>query len=106
MFEARIYPVEYSIPNIMKASKATGDGDHTWPTRDVDGIDLGKLSKVLDSIDFAAARKRRAVYSRLYHEANITHNGLGISFTGMLTLLAHHKLIQDHEALVYVVVPL
>lgn len=102
MFEVRIYPVEYSIPNIMNASKHAPDSDYNWPAHEVSGIDLQKLSRVLDGIDFVAARKRRAVYSRLYHEANVTHNGLGISFTGMLTLLAHHKLIVDHEALVFV----
>ncbi|KAF9022796.1 hypothetical protein BDZ89DRAFT_1070394 [Hymenopellis radicata] len=100
VFEVRIYPVEYSIPNIMNASKHTPDSDYTWPAHEASGIDLQKLSRVLDGIDFVAARKRRAIYSRLYHEANVTHNGLGITFTGMLTLLAHHKLIVDHEALV------
>ena len=42
------------------------------------------------------------IYSRLYHEASISHHGRGISFTDMLLLLAHHKLIVDREALVYV----
>lgn len=96
IFEVRIYPAEYSIPNIMSASKATGE----HYTREVEGIDLAKLSKTLDGIDYAAVRKRRAVYSRLFHEASVSHQGVGISFTGMLTLLAHHKLIVDHEALV------
>ncbi len=80
----------------MNASKATGDH---YP-REVEGIDLAKLSQTLDGIDYAAVRKRRAVYSRLFHEASVSHQGVGISFTGMLTLLAHHKLIVDHEALV------
>ncbi|PBK87237.1 hypothetical protein ARMGADRAFT_939192 [Armillaria gallica] len=96
IFEVRIYPAEYSIPNIMNASKATGE----HYTREVEGIDLAKLSKTLDGIDYTAVRKRRAVYSRLFHEASVSHQGVGISFTGMLTLLAHHKLIVDHEALV------
>jgi len=58
---------------------------------------------MLDGIDFAEVRRRKAVYARLYHEATISHEpGLGISFTNMLILLAHHKLIVDAEALVYV----
>ncbi|KAG7442714.1 uncharacterized protein BT62DRAFT_1079090 [Guyanagaster necrorhizus] len=97
IFEVRIYPVEYSVRNIMNASKATGD----LYTREVEGIDLAELSKVLDGIDYIAVRKRRAIYSRLFHEASVSHQGVGISFTGMLTLLAHHKLIVDHEALVF-----
>lgn len=68
----------------------------------MDGIDIGKLNKVLNEIDYAAIRRRRVIYSRLYHEASISHHGRGISFTDMLLLLAHHKLIVDREALVYV----
>jgi len=59
------------------------------------------LDRMLGSIDSAEVRRRKAIYERLYHEASISHEqGLGISFTDMLTLLAHHKLIVDAEALV------
>ena len=59
------------------------------------------MERILDGIDYAEVRKRKAVYIRLYHEASISHEkGLGLSFTKMLTLLAHHKLIVDTEALV------
>lgn len=67
----------------------------------MEGLDLDKLNNVLDGIDYATIRKRRAVYNRLYHEATIAHQqGRGISFTDMLLLLAHHKLIKDSDALV------
>lgn len=70
-------------------------------SRVVDGVDLVKLQTIVDSINFDEIRKRKATYNRLYHEASISHeHGLGISFTDMLTLLAHHKLIIDAEALV------
>lgn len=72
-------------------------------TRQDLGIDLDKLRMILDRIDFSAIRKRRATYTRLYHEARISdRQGKGMSFTGMLFLLAHHKLIVDRDALVYV----
>lgn len=67
----------------------------------VEGLDLTKVEQVLDGINYADIRQRKAVYARLYHEATISHEpGLGISFTNMLILLAHHKLIVDAEALV------
>lgn len=101
VFEARIYPVEYSIPNIMVACKPSAESEYTWPSsRVVAGIDLTKLDNVLSGIDYGSIRRRRAIYSRLYHEASISHQqGRGISFTDMLLLLAHHKLIVDREAL-------
>jgi len=76
-------------------------GQDAWSPHVIDGVDLSKVEKILDGIDYNEIRKRRAIYSRLYHEATISHEpGLGISFTNMLTLLAHHKLIVDAEALV------
>jgi hypothetical protein len=69
----------------------------------VEGVNVNKLLMILDDIDYTAIRKRRMVYSRLYHEASISHQqGRGISFTNMLLLLAHHKLIVDRDALVFV----
>ncbi|KAF5341523.1 hypothetical protein D9758_012561 [Tetrapyrgos nigripes] len=102
VFEVRIYPVDYSIPNILAACRMSSDSSYTWPPpRVVDDVDLSKLDTALNGIDYAAIRKRRAIYTRLYHEATIAHQpGRGISFTEMLLLLAHHKLIVDHEALV------
>ncbi|KAJ7479857.1 Ion transport protein-domain-containing protein [Mycena latifolia] len=100
VFEARIYPAEFSIPNIRAMCKPSNDSQY-WPGRVVHGVDLNKLEKVLKDIDYAAIRKRRAVYSRLYHEASISHqHGRGMSFTDMLFLLAHHKLIVDRDALI------
>ena len=61
------------------------------------------MERILNDIDYAEIRKRRTLYCRLFHEACISHEpGKGISFTDMLLLLAHHKLIVDGEALVLV----
>lgn len=100
IFEVRVYPAEYSVRNIL--SVCTDPlGQDAWSPRVVSGVDLSKVEKILDGIDYNEIRKRRAIYCRLYHEATISHEpGLGISFTNMLTLLAHHKLIVDAEALV------
>lgn len=100
MFEVRIYPAEYSISNVVEICKCPLKQE-AQPLRVVGGLDLSKLERILDDIDYTQVRKRKAIYSRLYYEASISHEpGLGISFTDMLTLLAHHKLIVDAEALV------
>ena len=101
MFEVRIHRAEFKISDIVEICKQPpSEGD--WTPRVVDGLDLNKLEHILNGIDYAEVRKRKAVYIRLYHEASsISHvPGLGISFTDMLTLLAHHKLIVDADALV------
>lgn len=99
IFEVRIYPVRYNIRNVMGASFAN-EADWSSSTI-VEGIDLEKLNRTLDTVDYTTVKRNKVIYSRLYHEANVTHHsGRGISFTDMLLLLAHHKLIVDRDALV------
>ena len=102
IFEVKIYPSEFSIPRIMAASKVPFNGD-SWLEKIVGGYDFNKTEGILSNLDRAAIKRRKNLYNRLYHEARISHEpGKGISFTNMLLLLAHHKLIVDKEALVYV----
>ncbi|OJA17446.1 hypothetical protein AZE42_05939 [Rhizopogon vesiculosus] len=97
IFEVRIYPTEYSIPSIVSACKDYDVGN----PEETKGLNLRKVNKMLKKIDPNIIRHRRAVYSRLFHEASIINrHGKGISFTDMLFLLAHHKLIVDCDALV------
>lgn len=66
-------------------------------------LDIGKLQANINVIDRNLIKRRKNLWNRLYHEARISYEpGKGISFTNMLLLLAHHKLIVDQEALVYV----
>ena len=74
--------------------------ERSKPGTVVNGLDIRKLTKKLNKIDFKAIRKRKLTYSRLFHEARVSHEGQGISFTEMLVLLAHHKIIVDADALV------
>ena len=102
MFEVRIYPPGLSVTNLLAMSQAGSEEDRSWNTRGavVEGIDLYKLNKILDGLDNAKIRKRRTLYARMYNEAMISQEpGKGISFTNMLLMLAHHKLIDDREAL-------
>jgi len=101
-FEVRIYPPEFHIKNVVATCKERSSSVGMPPAMNDAGVDLLKLTKVLDKIDYASIRKRRAIYTRLYHEAILSdQEGRGISFTSMLFLLAHHKLIVDRDALVF-----
>lgn len=88
-------------------SRSTGDGsaDSFATAKHPNGIDIYGLEANVNSIDRATIKRRKNVYNRLYHEARISHEpGRGISFSNMLLLLAHHKIIVDNEALVYVTI--
>jgi voltage-dependent calcium channel len=102
IFEVRVYPAEFSVRNIVASCRDSTDLDLKWRpgTRTSHGLDLKLLSAAISRIDYEDIRRRRRLFSRLYHEAIITHqHKKGVSFTDMLLLLAHHKLIVDHEAL-------
>lgn len=101
VFEVRIYPMEMNVKSLVTFATIGLDGDNTFQSAAIDGLDLSKLNRALSTMDNSKIRRRRAVYSRLYHEAMVSQEpGKGISFTNMLLMLAHHKLIDDREALV------
>ncbi|EPS97893.1 hypothetical protein FOMPIDRAFT_1127618 [Fomitopsis schrenkii] len=101
IFEVRIYPAEFSIPRIMARAAADLSSTSGWTPNVVEGMELDKLNATLSGLDRAAIKRRKNLYNRLYHEARISHEpGKGLSFTNMLLLLAHHKLIVDRDALV------
>ncbi|KAE9384189.1 hypothetical protein BT96DRAFT_1008327, partial [Gymnopus androsaceus JB14] len=64
-----VKPVKY-LANGRDDSTLTNVQWSTPSANVVEGLDMNKLNKVLD---YATIRKRRAVYSRLYHEATIAH---------------------------------
>ncbi|KAK7696443.1 hypothetical protein QCA50_001100 [Cerrena zonata] len=98
IFEVRIYPADFSIPKLLYRAQSNSDKE-AW--RVVDGVNLDVLNSDLNTVDRLLIKRRKELYNRLYHEARISHEpGKGISFTNMLLLLAHHKLIVDREALV------
>lgn len=98
IFEVRIYPREFNFKEIAAKCKSHKEYDGGSLS---EGLDLEKVSRILDTIDYSAIRRRRSIYNRLYHESVLFHEkGKGISFTNMLLMLAHHKLIDDREALV------
>lgn len=102
VFEVKIYPTEFSKSNLKATCSNLRHPMASSPDPyDLKGLDLKKVANALGRVDPNAIKKRKNIYSRLYHEAIISHRpGVGISFTDMLLLLAHHKLIVDGEALV------
>lgn len=86
-----------------------GKGHFMWPPSPedhvVDGVSITSLNAQLNSLDLSEIRRRQHRFERIYHEAVIIQEKPqnrakgGISFTDMLTLIAHYKLIDDEQAL-------
>ncbi len=112
VFEVRVYPPEYHVKNLVAASTVKEVSQRS-PLPPLDqhgesskGFSPRKLDAVLSRIDFGLIRDRRQTYDHLYWEACVTDDyGKGISFTSMLLLLCHYKLIDDDQALKYGPIP-
>jgi hypothetical protein len=104
VFEVRLYPVEYSIPNLVRASIPDPVDNAAGRLLVVTGVkravDIRRIEELISRIDYNKVRQRRQAFARLYNEARISDDaGKGISFTAMLVMLAQHKLIDDEKAL-------
>lgn len=63
-------------------------------------VDVRRVESQIAQIDYRRVREYRQVYTRLYNEARISvEPERGISFTSMLMMLSHYKLIDDEKAL-------
>ncbi|ORY24315.1 high-affinity cell membrane calcium channel [Naematelia encephala] len=104
VFEIRAYPVEYSIPNLVRSSIpdpiANASGNLLVATGAKRAVDVRHVESQIAQLDLRKVRERRQLFARLYNEARISEEpGRGISFTSMLMMLAHYKLIDDENAL-------
>jgi len=109
IFEVRVYPPEYHVKRLVTASTVK-EVSQLSPLPMLDqheeGFSPRKLGAILSRIDFGLIRNRRQTFDHLYWEACVTDDyGKGISFTSMLLLLCHYKLIDDEQALKYGPIP-
>lgn len=103
VFEVRMYDPAFSVPNLLREA-APDPERYSDKSRIIDCgdrlVDLSKLRYEMSSVDFQKVRARRRQYVRLWTEARMSEEpGRGISFTQMLLMLAHYKLINDEDAL-------
>ncbi|CAG8581095.1 8980_t:CDS:10 [Paraglomus occultum] len=107
IFEVKIYEDQHQIKSLIDRSKA----ESLWGSSrqkgvyNIDRIDIRKLKQNIAMINMAKVRERRRTYSHLYNEALLSverdsrDNEKGISFTNMLLMLAHYKLVDDDQSL-------
>ncbi|KAG8763613.1 calcium channel protein [Ceratobasidium sp. 423] len=102
VFEVRLYPETLSPQALVEATKMNNPLTYrsTITGEEIPvPLNMRRLNSILNGVDYTEVRARRQVYNRLFYEARILEEEPGISFTNMLLLLAHHKLIDDSKAL-------
>lgn len=101
VFEVRIYPPENRIKTILAAARETDD-DRFGDKHDsliMYGVNITRLKSILAGIDYRSVKAKRNVYCRVFQEASLIDKKEGMDFTRMLTMLTHHKVIDDDRAL-------
>ncbi|KAH9817542.1 Ion transport protein-domain-containing protein [Melampsora americana] len=114
-FNVSIYPPELRLHALLEACQRKPESvtfkdaepkhsDTQGPTPrfspHAPGLDLHELNSRLSFMNRPETRARRNVFNHLYQEALLSEKpGRGLSFTAMMLLLAHRKLIEDDQAL-------
>ena len=90
-----IYDDKFHIKRIMEECKTDRIGPGV-----VSGIDLAKLNRHLSEMPVREYQERRHRFNLFYEEVLVmADRELGVSFTSVLLILAHHKIIDDHKSL-------
>lgn len=98
----RIYHGDYTVRKILddcRQSLPTVPGT----SRIVEGIDLDRLNQRISEIPVQEIRLRRKRLTTFHEECLVSADpDRGISFTSILLILAHYKVINDNKSLRYV----
>ncbi|EWC43991.1 hypothetical protein DRE_01343 [Drechslerella stenobrocha 248] len=95
VFDMRIYEEPYTVKSILKDCRVDPANDRLGI-----GVDLKKLNQRLIGLPVWKIQRQRYIYLRFVEECFVAADKeRGISFTTVLLILAHYKLIVDNKSL-------
>ncbi|OTB10168.1 hypothetical protein K445DRAFT_259553 [Daldinia sp. EC12] len=104
IFEMRIYDAEDSVQQILEDVR--NDKKHmrhssiATTSNGGDGVDIKRLNERLSRIDVRKVQERRRRFNIFYEEVMVSADPVqGISFTTVLMIMAHYKIISDNKSL-------
>jgi hypothetical protein len=103
VFEMRIYDGDFTVKRLIDdCSINRASGFSVTNPYDTRQIDLKKLNERLKDLPVARIRVRRERMNKFYEEVLVSSDpDRGISFTSLLLILAHYKVINDNKSLRY-----
>ncbi|KAL2887402.1 Calcium-channel protein cch1 [Ceratocystis lukuohia] len=104
VFEMRVYPHEDSVGQILEDIRDTSaDSQHAAfgnINQAKPEINLERLNTRLSQLDVAEIRRRRRRFNIFFEEVMVAADpDKGISFTSVLMILAHYKIISESKSL-------
>jgi hypothetical protein len=107
VFEMRIYDGDFTVGRLIEECSVATRRTSELPVQRNEAtaeIDLEKLNQRLDQLPVAEIRRRRSRMNTFYEEVLVSSDpDRGISFTSLLLILAHHKVINDNKSLRWVI---
>lgn len=96
----RIYDGEFTVGSIMEQCRVDPHDSVQPSARIVEGVDLDKLSSIVQRIPIESIQQRRERLNSFYEEVLVTADIVrGISFHSCLMILAHYNVITDSKSL-------
>lgn len=99
----RIYEEPYTVKNILddvRIDPKSTKGLNRPMTGVVDGIDLDALNRRISMIPVHKIRRQRHTFTLFFEECLVSADkDYGVSFTSVLLILAHYKIINDNKSL-------
>ncbi|KAI9882279.1 MAG: hypothetical protein M1823_005974 [Watsoniomyces obsoletus] len=101
IFEMRIYDGEFTVGKLLEDCRQVSSvGENGPPGRVVEGVNLDLLAQRISRIPVSEIRRRRQRLNVFYEEILVSADvNRGISFTSVLMILAHYKVINDNKSL-------
>ncbi|KAF2667255.1 hypothetical protein BT63DRAFT_414848 [Microthyrium microscopicum] len=104
VFEMRIYDGDFTVKRLMddcaKSNRPTSYHTITHESPTDREIDLAKLNERLRALPILEIRRRRHRLNQFYEEVLVSsERDRGISFSQLLMILAHYKVINDNKSL-------
>lgn len=103
IFEMRIYDSEDSIHQILEDVRSDDTPmrhSSLATTSNLGGLNIQKLNERLAGIDVRKVQERRRRFNIFYEEVMVSADPIqGISFTTVLMIMAHYKIISDSKSL-------
>ena len=99
----RIYHGDYTVGRILEDSRrdpTVAQSNSTYTPRVTDKVDLDLLSRRISEIPVQEIRRRRQILNTFYEEVLVSADpDRGISFTSVLMILVHYKVINENKSL-------
>ena len=102
VFEMRIYDGDFTVGRILEDCCVDDNriSNFHGNDRSTRQVDLAKLNARIQRLNVTESRIRRRRMNLFYEEVMVSADlDRGIGFNALLTILAHHKVINDNKSL-------